>query len=465
MKKILFIVLVLAAVIAAANIFAPLILQSTLKSNLKKFGFSQVEGSLTKFSFTKAEFNHVILQRKLSDNNHVTIQIPQVKIHYSIGSLLKGKLDSAVIEKLKAKVVLDTKTVSSTKMPIIRSLPVGWLRINSAILEVYNLTSVKPWFVVHGGVKSNDSINPDKIKIILNFTTNEVDFTSNQFNLGSFNLTAGKAKVAGIITWSGLEKKFLPTINFIAAHLTGSFNTTKFTDLNGSLEISGFTPLQTKLKQHLYIEKIEHNIIATDVSAIFSLQFTKQNKFGIFIDAIKAKIADGSVYAKDIVLKNDDKKRAFELFVKDIDAAKLLAMAKQKRLQAKGLLSGSLVVEYEPTGFSVASGSLNSNNGVVRYLVDKESAEFKAMDPAVKQVLEILEDFHYKKLVLSMSENTVSDQDDITVRAFGANPDFYANSVVDFNFNITGPLRRMLNSFFVGEDAKQYLLKLSTKKD
>ncbi|MFW9879680.1 MAG: YdbH domain-containing protein, partial [Candidatus Thorarchaeota archaeon] len=207
------------------------------------------------------------------------------------------------------------------------------------------------------------------------------------------------------------------------------------------------------------------NLIVSDIAAVFNLQFTKQNKFGIFVDTVKAKIAGGSVYTKDITIKNDNKKYHFVLFVKDVNAAKLLAMANQKRLQVKGLLNGNLTMEYGVTGFSVKSGSLHSSNGIVRYLVDKKSSEFKSMDPAVQQVLEILGDFHYRKLVLSMGENTINDQAIVTIRALGANADFYANSPVDFNFKITGPLRRMLYFFFVEENAKQDLLQLSTKKD
>ena len=465
MKKLLFIVVALVVVIAATNIIAPFILQGALSYHLKKSGFSQIKGGLTKFNFTQAEFNNLVLQKKQTDGGQVTIQIPQIKIKYSIGSLLKGKLDGAIIKKLKIKIVLGKKIADSSKMPIIRYLPINWLRVNSAILEAYNLKSIKPWLVVQGEVKNTDASNPNKNRIILKFATNKVDFAVNKSSFGSFGFTEGKAKLAGTVAWNNLDKKLVPDINFIAEHLTGNFNDTKFTDLNGSLVINNFMPLQTEPKQRLSIAKINHNIVASDIAAIFSLQFTKQNKFGIFINAIKAKVADGSVYAKDFVLKNDGKKRAFELFVKNIDATKLIAIAKQKRLQAKGSLSGSLIVEYGATGFDVTSGSLTSNDGIVRYLVDKESPEFKSMNPAMQQVLEMLEDFHYKALVLSMGENTVSDQATIIVRAFGASPSFYANSPVDFNFNISGPLRRMLSSFFVGEDAKQYLLKLSMQKD
>lgn len=463
MKKILLIVLVLVTIVAAVSVFAPFVLQGALRYYLKESGFYQAEGSLTKFGFTQAKFNHVILQKKFSNNNQVIIQIPQINIKYSIGSLLKGDLDGAIVEKLKVKIILGVKTAGNANILLstIRSLPVDWLQINSVTMEVYNAASARPWFVMQGNVKSQDVANPNKLKIILKFVTNMVDFASNQFNFGSFNLTGGKAKLAGTLTWNDSDKKLAPNINFTAKQLDGNFNSAQFVGLNGSLDINSFTPLQTKLKQRLYIAKIKHNIIVTDVSAVFSLQFTKQNKFGVLIDAVKAKIADGSVYAKDITLKNDNKKYGFILFIKNVDMAKLLAMANQKRLRAKGRLNGSLAMEYSPTGFGVKSGSFVSRNGVVRYLVDKGSSEFKSMDPSAQQVLEILEDFHYQRLAVSMKENANNGQAIVKIRAMGANPDFYANSPVDFNFSITGPLRRMLHSFFVGEDAKQYLLKLN----
>jgi hypothetical protein len=135
-----------------------------------------------------------------------------------------------------------------------------------------------------------------------------------------------------------------------------------------------------------------------------------------------------------------------KLELKDINLANLLKQYSPGELSGTGLLSGSVPVEINSTGISIAQGMVAAAEAGGR--LQMKSARASAMaknQPSMKLVVDALDDFHYTALASQINYDEKGKLL-LSVKLEGRNPALEHGRPIHLNLNLEEDVPAMLAS-------------------
>lgn len=122
--------------------------------------------------------------------------------------------------------------------------------------------------------------------------------------------------------------------------------------------------------------------------------------------------------------------------VKNLSFQKMLKLVLQEKIQANGVLAGSIPVIFDGKRVSIKNGLLKSSGkGHLSYLVEKGMGLSAVNHPSVNLLLEYLKDFYYDEVALKFN----SDRDynlSVNLSLLGRNPQVYDGRPLKLNVNL-----------------------------
>lgn len=243
-----------------------------------------------------------------------------------------------------------------------------------------------------------------------------------------------------------------------AESITGLYDDMAFDEVNANTTIESQVTndlFQVKSLQPLQVsvDKVHVGFPITDIALSLhwpTLRTVEQLEVGV--DLVKAQLFGGQIYnERAFVLDFINPSNRFELFLKDIELAKLASM-QQQDITAQGILDGRLPIEISDAGINITNGKLSAREpgGMIRYSFEG-AQEMLISSPELGVALKMLDNFVYKQL---QSDVSFDPEGNLHMGIFlsGHNPDEFDGRAVEFNINLDQNVYPLLESLRITDD-------------
>lgn len=206
------------------------------------------------------------------------------------------------------------------------------------------------------------------------------------------------------------------------------------------------------------------NILVNDSKKTTSASFKLDNK-NLRINYAKIPWGGGIISANNASLPLQGKQPVkFTIKVDKVELSSIFGHLSEGKITGEGKLSGEFPVIYYPNGHIAIDNGVAAaiENGVINV-----SASLLAGDNEQLQMArELLQNFHYTKLKMSVSSKLVDGKDKTALKLelSGNNPEALGGKQVNFNINISGDVLPLLQqSILPVNDVKQLMQMKDTK--
>ena len=130
-----------------------------------------------------------------------------------------------------------------------------------------------------------------------------------------------------------------------------------------------------------------------------------------------------------------------------VDLRALIELINLDGLTGVGTLAGesSIYLDGDAIELRDAKLSTTSEGGWLRYRPVGAASAVASGDEHLSQLAEILENFHFESIVISLNGNVLGDVQ-VSIQLKGANPDFYDGLPVELNTNVESQFGDLIRS-------------------
>jgi hypothetical protein len=247
----------------------------------------------------------------------------------------------------------------------------------------------------------------------------------------------GTIESHGVAHWgeSGNRWNFSVGVFDLSAHTGGA----KLEHLNAAFEIrdSGTPPSQL-----LSIGRINFGLELTNGEVLFQLRRDGQ----LAIESANFEFAGGSLTTSGTFDPSGDTQQVtFE--VRNVDLGTLLEQVDLEGLSGTGTLEGELPIHRSGDEIQIRSAQLASTDagGIIRYRAEGGAAGVGAVQSDFGQLLNVLEEFHYTNLALTIDGDAAGTVE-VAIHLEGSNPAFRDGHPVNFNLSVESRLSDLLST-------------------
>lgn len=269
---------------------------------------------------------------------------------------------------------------------------------------------------------------------------------------------SGVAALSGSVSWVGGEVQ--SNVEVLLDNLGATVGGVAVHGVNGVVSLSGPWPLSTPPAQTIGIAAIDAGIPLTNAIAAFRLD----GRGNAVIDEAALEVAGGRVVLADAVVPLDGGTTELSFAVSGVEMARLAQLADVEGLVADGTLSGTVPVRTEAGAILVHDAVLTSAApGVLGYRPSRPPSALQAGEQGISLALQVLRDFHYRELGLTLSGRLNGGDMVMGLHLVGANPEVHDGYPVDFTLTVNGKLdqlvRRGLEAYRVPDRIRERMMK------
>ncbi len=228
----------------------------------------------------------------------------------------------------------------------------------------------------------------------------------------------------------------------VLKNLSTNYNDTIIENLNTAIDIEQISPLKIN-RQIISIQNLKLGI--PFYNGFMNFSYDGSNKKPLNIHNAKWNIADGTISLNNLALNPKNPKAEFNLNISNLALQQLFKLAPLDGLEATGIINGKLPVELDGSVILIKDGSLaTTTKGTIRY-APKDLPAFlqDSSNQNIVYLRKALNNFHYDDLSFTIN-GIAGDEQKITLRAEGKNPDFTEQRPIILNLNLEGALENIL---------------------
>lgn len=232
------------------------------------------------------------------------------------------------------------------------------------------------------------------------------------------------------------------------ADVAGLYDTTSFNGVNSQLQIKSDGENFTAALQNIDIQRIVQGVEIGPLhaKAVYQSRIDNFLQGQLLLTDNRAAVFNGQVSVENATYDFANESVLFNVAIAQLDLSQVLSEYPASDLSGSGILSGTIPVRWSKDGLTVDSGTLVAQppGGELRYQSDR-AQQLGERNPAMKLVVDALEDFHY-----SLLESTVSYYDDGTLELElaieGRNPTWQHERPVHLNVRLQEDLPALIAS-------------------
>lgn len=227
--------------------------------------------------------------------------------------------------------------------------------------------------------------------------------------------------------------------------VSGSYDDILWHGASARLRIDDLLALSAEKASSIAIEKVDIGFPVEMIRLQMKPQRAADGALMLSINDVSARLLGGEISIDKIALF-EQPATPFNVKVKGIDLARVVALQQQAGLAASGMLDGEIPVVLAGDTLTVAQGVLHARapGGVIHYRSEDAEALAKTHQ-ALGVALRTLEDFRYE--VLDVSGDYLETGDlKLALSLVGRNPKFEQGRQVNLNINVEQNLKSLLKS-------------------
>jgi len=279
---------------------------------------------------------------------------------------------------------------------------------------------------------------------------------------GLLQSTEGTLDVSGKVQWSGAGVQ--PELRLQLRDVTGEVKGTRVHGVNGIIQITQFSPMETQGVQHFTVKLVEAGLPLQDGVVSFRLSDEK-----LLMGATQWQWGGGALTSKPFSIRlasiaEDVSKHQFILEARHVALQHVLAMMLKDTVEAEGRLTGRIPIQWKDGVPMLENATLIApNDGKIRYL-PKKNIPSQLQQDEKKDKLQIaykaMENLHFSDLSLTL-HNFDADTLLAEMRVNGRNPELFDGKAVELNVNLkvdyAGLLESGIHVFQVPKDLRKRL--------
>jgi hypothetical protein len=252
-----------------------------------------------------------------------------------------------------------------------------------------------------------------------------------------FTASKGAASAAGHLLW---DKEILSgqmTVKVDAVDL--ATEDMKLTDVNCTINFIELIPLAMPPRQRL-----TGNIATGELGPWpMNLEFQLRDDGTVEVQDLDIAMAGGIVRTRATVETADGTEADGSVQLRSVDLEQLLGLIGVEGLNGTGRITGTVPVRMHGGKVTVADGLLQAEGpGVLRYKGTALQEQLSARADTVGTVAQVLSDFHYKKLSMTI-DKAPEGMGVVTLHMEGANPAVLEGHPFAFNINIESDFHKL----------------------
>jgi hypothetical protein len=241
---------------------------------------------------------------------------------------------------------------------------------------------------------------------------------------------SGELGLAGASHWrdDDLEVEF--TLHLRDLALTTEYG--RITGVNAAVSMRGPTPFYMPDVQQMTIERFAAGVELSNAIIDFRLR----RDGAVEVPRLQWDFA-GGVASTQGLYDPESSRQAFTVVATGVNLRAFIALLDIDGLTGEGALAGEFPVYLDQGAIELRDAKLTTTGegGWLRYRPGGVASAIAAGDKHLHQLAEILENFHFESIVISLNGNVLGDVE-ATIQLKGANPDYYDGLPVELNTNI-----------------------------
>jgi len=275
-------------------------------------------------------------------------------------------------------------------------------------------------------------------------TTPLFDLQPNKFsardissNLDLFETIAGRVKGQSNIHWN--EKSFQSEGTIELDKLSIKTDTFSLENIRSKLQFSNLLPLQTEKKQIIELDRVVSGLSLEQPRLEFSMNDSK-----LLIHSFTGEFAGGVVAIRDLEFNPNAKEHYVNLELQSLNLKELFSLIELEGLTGQGKISGKLPISFLKEDILVTGGVLSSTEaGILKFSSQKANEALGGAGEEIELLLQVLSNFHYKKLSLKINKEASKDAL-VSLHLEGNNPEVKDGHPFTLNINLEGNIDKLL---------------------
>ena len=278
---------------------------------------------------------------------------------------------------------------------------------------------------------------------LFDFQPNKFSFQDISANLDFFEKVTGKAKGQSNIRWN--EQSFQSDGTIELDNLSIKTDTFNLENIRSKLQLSNLLPPQTEKPQIIELDKIVSGLSLEQPQLKFSMNGSK-----LIIHRFTGKFAGGDLVVADLEFNPNDKEHHVSLELHSLNLKELFSVIGLQGLTGQGYISGKLPMSFLKDELLVTNGVLSSTEaGILKFSSQKANEALGGAGEEVELLLQVLSNFHYKKLSLKINKEASKDAL-VSLHLEGNNPDVKDGHPFKLNINLEGNIDKLLGIVLEG---------------
>ena len=193
--------------------------------------------------------------------------------------------------------------------------------------------------------------------------------------------------------------------------------------LQGRVRIDSLTPLGVTRTQSLRARKVVSALPLSNPLLSFRLhQKPGETEAVLHVDRFETEIAGGRAVVAGAVFDTASQDLSLDVGLSDVDLGQIMEFVDVKDVSATGRLAGTIPIRIGRGSVVIDKGELKTAlPGVLKVRSQQVRDALSGGGEQVALLLDVLEDFHYDHLALSV-DKTVEGRDTVTLSTSGNNP-------------------------------------------
>jgi hypothetical protein len=240
----------------------------------------------------------------------------------------------------------------------------------------------------------------------------------------------GRLEIEGSAQWQGDALELSLILGLRDLGLMTDWG--RFSGVNARVSLVGPAPFYMPRLERVTIEGF--SAAAEPLNAIIDFRLRRDGT--VEIPHLQWDFAGGTARTQGLYDPGSSQ-QAFTVEVSGVDLRALIELINLDGLTGEGTLAGEFPIYLDGDAIELRDAKLSttSEGGWLRYRPVGAASAVAAGDEHLSQLAEILENFHFESIVISLNGNVLGDVQ-VSIQLKGANPDFYDGLPVELNTNV-----------------------------
>lgn len=233
----------------------------------------------------------------------------------------------------------------------------------------------------------------------------------------------------------------------------------KIEGLSAHVNFDKLLPISTPPQQKIHIQTIDPGIPLDNLNIVYQIENSRNNQPRIRLEDTRLAILDGILAIEPVTIDPLSEDTKITLTLNNIDLKHLFDSIEIEGLAGEGRLAGRIPILLNNRQITIDESRLMAKSpGILRFQSEKASQMLADAGSEMNLVLDILQDFHYSELSLSIDKTAEHDLT-ATLSLLGQNPAVKEGQMIRLNINLASNLDKILKAISLGYSVSNKILK------